>query len=407
MDCQAIARSRLSLYLEPRKFDEQVTFLEEQIALLKCQFPASQCIAVNGQRYKIRKMDFEPRMTIGTGSTAAVVEMLHKPSGQIFAVKQMFVNLSDEEDLKRIKRDLDVLLSCNGCPHIVRCYGYMISFNEVWIVMERMNTCFEKLLKTTKHPLSEAFIRDVTTRVVKALKYLKETHEIMHRDVKPSNILMNELGEVKLCDFGISCRLEGSKAKTKTGTVMYLSPERIRPGNDNETYDVRADIWSLGITLIQLAIGRHPFHESASNDFETMCRILNRDPPALPNTGSFSPELVDFTRGCLKKDPNQRYNYKELLEHPFIHTRPGVICIASVAEETLEPKASLKRRILRSISRTLLRSNATTATTPEEEGTKVKRVRNSSPYDEGEQMTRQDSTSDDDELDSFVWVSLD
>ena len=184
---------------------------------------------------------------------------------------------------------------------------------------------------------------------------------------------MNELREVKLCDFGISCRLQGSKAKTKTGTIMYLSPERIRSGNDDETYDVRADIWSLGITIIQLATGLHPYHESAGNDFETMCRILNRDPPALPC--SFSPEFVDFTRGCLKKDPNQRYNYKELLEHPFIHTRPGVIC-TPVTEEILEPKASFKSRILRSISRTLLRSNAT-----------------------------QDSTSDDD--DDFVWVSLD
>ena len=176
MDCQAIARSRLSLYLEPTKFQEQLTFIEEQIVLLRCQFPVSPFITVGGQKYKMDKADFEPRTIIGTGSTAAVVEMLHKPSGQIFAVKQMFVNLSDEEDLKRIKRDLDVLLSCSGCQYIVRCYGYMISFNEIWIVMERMDTCFDKLLKATKDPLSESLIKDVTTTVVKALKYLKETH---------------------------------------------------------------------------------------------------------------------------------------------------------------------------------------------------------------------------------------
>ena len=294
----------------------------------------------------MKKTDFEPRITIGTGSTAVVVEMFHKPSGQIFAVKQMFVNFCNEEDMKRIKRDLDVLLSCNGRQHIVRCYGYMISSDEVWIVMERMDTCLDKLLKTTKHPLSESFIRDVTTAVVKALKYLKESHRIMHRDVKPSNILMNESGEVKLCDFGISCRLTASKAKTKTGTIMYLSPERIKPGNNGKTYDVRADIWSLGITIIQMATGKHPYHESAGNEFIIMCTILDGDPPALPNTEGISPEFVDFTRGCLKKNPEERYNYKELLEHPFIQIRAGVLCTPSATEETLEPKVPFKSRIV-------------------------------------------------------------
>ncbi|KAG9508376.1 Dual specificity mitogen-activated protein kinase kinase 7, partial [Fragariocoptes setiger] len=99
-------------------------------------------------------------------------------------------------------------------------------------------------------------------------------------DVKPSNILINERGDIKLCDFGISGRLIDSKARTRSaGCVAYMAPERLDP--KYKTYDIRADVWSLGITMIELATGVCPY--SNKSDFYVIDRVINGDPPTLPS----------------------------------------------------------------------------------------------------------------------------
>jgi len=141
----------------------------------------------------------------------------------------------------------------------------------------------------------------------------------MHRDVKPTNVLVNRKGEVKLCDFGVSGQLEKSLAKTNIGCQSYMAPERIQGESQNNlgTYTVSSDVWSLGLSIVELAMGRYPYPpETYSNVFAQLTAIVHGPPPELPD--GFSPTAVSFVEACLIKEPLKRATYAELLEHPFL-----------------------------------------------------------------------------------------
>lgn len=155
---------------------------------------------------------------------------------------------------------------------------------------------------------------------MKALNHLKENLKIIHRDIKPSNILLDRSGNIKLCDFGISGQLVDSIAKTRdAGCRPYMAPERIDPSASRQGYDVRSDVWSLGITLYELATGRFPYPKWNSV-FDQLTQVVKGDPPQLSNSEEreFSPSFINFVNLCLTKDESKRPKYKELLKHPFI-----------------------------------------------------------------------------------------
>ncbi|PIO36817.1 hypothetical protein AB205_0208910, partial [Aquarana catesbeiana] len=133
--------------------------------------------------------------------------------------------------------------------------------------------------------------------IVNALYYLKEKHGVIHRDVKPSNILLDASGRIKLCDFGISGRLVDSKAKTRSaGCAAYMAPERIDPPDPTKPdYDIRADVWSLGISLVELATGQFPY-KNCKTDFEVLTKVLQEEPPVLPHNMGFSPLFQSFVK---------------------------------------------------------------------------------------------------------------
>ncbi|KAL7372226.1 hypothetical protein ABVT39_012368 [Epinephelus coioides] len=260
---------------------------------------------------------------IGRGAYGSVNKMVHKPTGQIMAVKRIRSTV-DEKEQKQLLMDLDVVMRSSDCPYIVQFYGALFREGDCWICMELMATSLDKFYKyvycALDHVIPEEILGKITLATVKALNHLKENLKIIHRDIKPSNILMDRKGNIKLCDFGISGQLVDSIAKTRdAGCRPYMAPERIDPSASRQGYDVRSDVWSLGITLYELATGRFPYPKWNSV-FDQLTQVVKGEPPQLSNSEErqFSPKFINFVNLCLTKDESKRPKYKELLKHPFI-----------------------------------------------------------------------------------------
>ncbi|PAA77924.1 hypothetical protein BOX15_Mlig020204g1, partial [Macrostomum lignano] len=262
---------------------------------------------------------------LGQGVCGVVSMATHLPTGRRLAIKAMRLHLavgadcSSGEERRRVLNDLEVAGKCRDCPHIVQFYGAVLCQSEVWVCMELMATCLDRLLRCCgNRGLSEPVLGKLVVPVLRALHYLKERHNLIHRDVKPSNVLLSWRGQVKLCDFGISGQLVNSRAHTRTaGCIAYLAPERITLSS---AYDIRSDVWSLGVTLVELATGRHPL-AGCSCEMELLTRIVDDPPPQLPRLAAgctFSDHFRDFVTKCLMKDVNLRPKYQRLLCHDFV-----------------------------------------------------------------------------------------
>uniref|UniRef100_T1ITH1 mitogen-activated protein kinase kinase n=1 Tax=Strigamia maritima TaxID=126957 RepID=T1ITH1_STRMM len=273
--------------------------------------------------YEFTAEDLRDLGEIGRGAFGTVNKMIHAKSSTIMAVKRIRSTV-DEKEQKQLLMDLEVVMLSNDCPYIVQFYGAIFKEGDCWICMEVMEISLDKFYKIIYEKLRiripENILGKITVATVHALNYLKEKLQIIHRDVKPSNILLDRKGNIKLCDFGISGQLVDSIAKTRdAGCRPYMAPERIDP-QKARGYDVRSDVWSLGITLIELATGSFPYPKWNSV-FEQLTQVVQGDPPRLntcKNGNMFTQEFVDFVNTCLIKDESQRPKYNRLLEQPFI-----------------------------------------------------------------------------------------
>ncbi|KAF6006002.1 hypothetical protein HII12_005225 [Brettanomyces bruxellensis] len=254
---------------------------------------------------------------LGSGNSGTVSKVLHIPTQKIMARK--VIHLEAKEVVQsQIIRELRIMHECDS-PFIIGFYGAFLHEGDVVLCMEYVDCgSFDKILKLTG-PLPEFMLKHVAYSVLSGLNYLYDTHRIIHRDVKPSNVLLDSRGHIKLCDFGVSKELINSMADTFVGTSTYMSPERIQGG----VYTVKGDVWSLGIMLYELASGRHAY--SDANDpnhdpdsiLELLQRIVNEAPPQLSPSDGYSAELCDFVAKCLKRE-NQRAGPRELVKHPFL-----------------------------------------------------------------------------------------
>ncbi|KJE94951.1 mitogen-activated protein kinase kinase 4 [Capsaspora owczarzaki ATCC 30864] len=254
---------------------------------------------------------------IGRGAYGAVHRSIYEPTKTIIAVKYIPMDITEESKKLQLIRELNVLRTATDdtepCPYIVKYYGAYFREGDICICMEFMDGgCFDVIYKKTG-PIPEKILGKISVAVVHGLHYLKSRLQIIHRDVKPSNILVDSSGKIKLCDFGISGRLENSVAKTYVGTNHYMSPERIALAGQ---YDIRSDVWSLGIALVELATAKYPYPPDASI-FGILRHIVDGPAPSVPE-GQFSPEFVAFLSKCLQKDHEKRANYVELLQTDFI-----------------------------------------------------------------------------------------
>ncbi|KAG7504846.1 dual specificity mitogen-activated kinase kinase 4 isoform X3 [Solea senegalensis] len=275
------------------------------------------------QHWDFTAEDLKDLGEIGRGAYGSVNKMVHKPSNQIMAVKRIRSTV-DEKEQKQLLMDLDVVMRSSDCPYIVQFYGALFREGDCWICMELMATSLDKFYKfvycSLDDVIPEEILGKITLATVKALNHLKENLKIIHRDIKPSNILLDRNGNIKLCDFGISGQLVDSIAKTRdAGCRPYMAPERIDPSASRQGYDVRSDVWSLGITLYELATGRFPYPKWNSV-FDQLTQVVRGDPPQLSNSEErrFSPKFIAFVNVCLTKDESKRPKYKELLRDPFI-----------------------------------------------------------------------------------------
>lgn len=155
----------------------------------------------------------------------------------------------------------------------------------------------------------------IAVAILGGLTYLYKAHKIMHRDIKPSNVLVNKKGQVKLCDFGVSSELEGSVADTFVGTGTYMAPERIQ----GSAYTVKSDVWSVGLTLMELAIGKFPFDTAGDEEdsgpqgiLDLLQQIVLEPAPRLPKSEAFPEILEKVIAKCLEKDPTLRPTPDEL-----------------------------------------------------------------------------------------------
>ncbi|KAI8869434.1 sterile 20-like kinase 3, partial [Ramicandelaber brevisporus] len=252
---------------------------------------------------------------LGRGSFGEVHRAIDIQTDQFVAIKIIDLEATDD-DMTDIEQEIQLLSQCES-PFIAQYYSSCVVDTQLWISMEYVDggSCYELL---RPGPFEEHQIAMILRGLLLGLQYLHSQGKI-HRDIKCANVMLSSDGDVKLVDFGVASQLNEQKAKRSTfvGTPHWMAPEVI----SRKEYDSKADIWSLGITAMEMAHSKTPY--SDLHPLKALIKIPQDDPPQLhavdESTGRyFTNEFCDFVKCCLVKDPNERPSATELLEHPFV-----------------------------------------------------------------------------------------
>uniref|UniRef100_H2Y589 Protein kinase domain-containing protein n=1 Tax=Ciona savignyi TaxID=51511 RepID=H2Y589_CIOSA len=287
------------------------------------------------------ELQWEKISELGDGAFGIVYKARHRVDGRLAAAK--IIECKTEEDLEDFAVEINILASCNH-KNVVKLLDAFFFEINLWVLIEFCDGgALDSIMIELERGLEEPQIQVVCRETCIALQYLHQ-NKIIHRDLKAGNILLTMQGEVKLADFGVSALNTRTMQKRDTfiGTPYWMAPEVIMCETFKDTpYNYSADIWSLGVTLIELAQTEPPNHDL--NPVRVLLRIAKTDPPTLDIPSKWSKNFSNFIARCLVKDPSKRAKPEELLQHPFLSSTTSPLPLVKlIAESTADVTEELE-----------------------------------------------------------------
>lgn len=276
-------------------------------------------IEYEGQEFRLAAEDIELETdtVLGSGASSTVRRGWIKTTGDTVAVKTLRVDHKEQRSL--LLNEVKGLIESRGCKNLVQWHAGFVARNGlVHLVLELMDkgSLADVLRRLGGKGLPPNVLGGIMLQMLTGLHHL-HSRRLQHNDIKPGNVLLNHLGEVKVTDFGITKSVDATLGSLFVGTIIYSAPEKSNHDSPvEEGMNLLSDIWSLGILVYECASGVHPFAE-CTKPIEVFFKLLHAPEPRLSET-DYPGELCDFVSKCLARSPASRASVEELLEHPFL-----------------------------------------------------------------------------------------